>query len=150
MRDSSLDLVIHKWCLAHRSSLLLGDCLTAMPRWEQVKGTICSVVSFLKDTRSPRRVHALRTAITELRHNEAEEVEQEELDLDTVLGVLDVGGGYMSLLTYTPIRWLSLFQCVSRLVASWKAIEQVLLDDKIYEASTPKVRRKASMFAGSY
>ena len=34
---------------------------------------------------------------------------------------------------------------MSRLVASWNAIEQVLLDDKIHEASTPKVRRKATI-----
>jgi hypothetical protein len=32
LRDEDLSLALHKWCLAHRDSLLLGDCLRAMPR----------------------------------------------------------------------------------------------------------------------
>jgi hypothetical protein len=32
LRDGTLNLALHKWCLAHRDSLLLGDCLSKMPR----------------------------------------------------------------------------------------------------------------------
>ena len=32
LRDEELDLRHHNWCLGHRVSLLLGDCLSRMPR----------------------------------------------------------------------------------------------------------------------
>ena len=32
LRDEELDLRYHNWCIGHRVSLLLGDCLSSMPR----------------------------------------------------------------------------------------------------------------------
>ena len=46
----------------------------------------------------------------------------EALDWDRVLGCVNDSTRFTTLLCYTPIRWLSFFQCVTRVVACWPAV----------------------------
>ncbi len=90
---------------------------------------LAQAVTFLTDTRSPGRVQALRAELQQLREHSAAadpEVPQEELDWELVLGAVDSNTRFTTLLSYTPIRWLSFFQCVQRFLACWTGVTNLL------------------------
>ena len=121
---------------------------------------MAGTISFLKDTRSPGRVHALRDKLDKKREEERDgddkaddgepgpdEEVQKEFYWEEVLGALDKAGKFTTLMTYTPIRWLSLFACVERMVGAWDPVMSTLTTPTVYAASSESVQLKAKYLA---
>ena len=76
-----------------------------------------------------------------------DEDQKTEFYWEEVLGALDMVGKYTTLMSYTPIRWLSLFACVKRIVSAWGPVVSTLTNTSVYAASLESVRLKATYLA---